>query len=68
MSYNKSNPFDWGEESVGKFNSTWELRNATYNNPAEEEFTNTALDSFVENIEAPTPQIKHICGVECPKC
>lgn len=68
MSYNKSNPFNWGEESVGLFKSTWTLRNAKYNEPAEEKFTNTALDSFVENIEAPTPQIKRVCGVECPKC
>lgn len=67
MSYNQSNPFALGEFYEGKFKSTFEQRNASYNDPAEEEFTNSAFDSFMENIEAPTPQIKRVCGIECPK-
>lgn len=66
MSYNTSNPFALGEFYEGVFKSTFEQRNASYNDPAEEEFTSTAFDSFVENIEAPTPQIKRVCGIECP--
>ena len=77
MSYNKANPFEWGvyepltveknEVAETEFKTIPTQRNAAYNTPAEETFTNTALDSFVENIEAPTPQIKHLCGIECPK-
>lgn len=74
INYNKSNPFNWDEEPVRvskedsvntKFKSIPSQKNATYTEPAEEQFTNTAFDSFVENIEAPTPQIRHICGLEC---
>lgn len=61
------NPFAWGDEAVDVFKTTAVLRNASYTDAAEETFTNTALDSFVENIEAPTPQIRRICGIECPK-
>lgn len=77
MSYNTSNSFDWGSfdpNTVAKadaqeteFKTIPTQRNATYTEVAEEEFTNTALDSFVENIEAPTPQLKHVCGIECPE-
>lgn len=67
MSYNTSNPFALGESSEGVFKSIFEQRNASYNDPAEEKFTSNAFDSFVENIEAPTPQIKRVCGIECPK-
>ena len=61
------NPFGWGDETVEVFKTTAQLRNASYSDVAEEVFTNTAFDSFVENIEAPTPQIRRICGIECPK-
>lgn len=76
MSYNKSNPFDWDNEplTVEKadsketvFNTIPTQRNASYADSAEEEFINNGFDSFVENIEAPTPQIRRICGIECPK-
>ena len=76
MAYNKSNPFDWGntepatvtkeEGEKDKFNTIPTQRNASYTEVPEEQFTNTALDSFMENIEAPTPQLKKICGIECP--
>jgi hypothetical protein len=42
-------------------------KNATYTEVPEEQFINTAFDSFVENIESPTPQLKKICGIECTK-
>lgn len=41
-------------------------RNASYSDAAEETFINSIKDSFIENIEAPTPQIRKICGIECP--
>lgn len=67
IKFNPSNPFALGDEIEGVFKSTLEQRNASYNDPAKEEFTNTPFDSFVENIEAPTPQIRRVCGIECPK-
>ena len=76
MSYNKSNPFEWGNEplTVKKedaeetiFNTIPTQKNATYTEVPEEQFVNTAFDSFVENIESPTPQLKKICGIECTK-
>lgn len=67
MSYDKSNPFALGEFFEGQFKSTFEQRNASYNEPSEEKFTNSAFESFFGNIEAPTPQIKRVCGIECPK-
>lgn len=76
MAYNKTNPFDWGTEpktvskaegEKDKFNTIPTQRNASYTEVAEEQFTNTAFDSFVENIEAPTPQLRKICGIECPQ-
>ena len=77
MSYNTSNPFDWGNfepNTVSKetsketeFKTTPSQRNASYTEVPESVFTNTALESFIENIDAPTPQLKKICGIECPK-
>ena len=49
------------------FNTIPTQRNASYADSAEEKFINNGFDSFVENIEAPTPQIRRICGIECPK-
>lgn len=77
MSYNTSNPFDWGiiepntvskeDSAETEFKTTPTLKDATYTEVAEETFTNTAFDSFVENIEAPTPQLRKVCGMECKK-
>lgn len=77
MSYNTSNPFDWGnyepitvekeDSSKSEFKTIPSQRNASYTEVPEETFVNTAFDSFVENIEAPTPQLRKICGIECPK-
>ena len=77
MAYNISNPFDWGnidpirvdkaDVKETEFKTIPSQRNATYNEVAEEEFTNNGFDSFVQNIEAPTPQLKKICGIECPE-
>ncbi len=75
MKYNKSNPFDWGHtepHAVSKeiakeseFKTIPTLKDATYTDVPEATFTNTALDSFVENIDAPTPQLRKVCGIEC---
>ena len=77
MAYNISNPFDWGnidpirvdkaDVKETEFKTIPSQRNATYSEVAEEEFTNNGFDSFVQNIEAPTPQLKKICGIECPE-
>lgn len=75
MSYNISNPFEQGvyealtvskEDSANTVNKTnAELKNAVYKQSAREQFANTAFDSFVENIEAPTPQLNIVCGIGC---
>lgn len=54
-----------------KFTSFMTQRNASYKTPAEEVYNNKKLEddelmweSFRENIEPPTPQIKQIDGYE----
>ncbi len=75
MSYNKSNPFAWDNEPlvVDKevsddftFNTIPTQRNASYTEVAEETFTDTEKDTFFGNNDAPTPQLRKICGIECP--
>lgn len=63
---NKSNPFEWGVIEECKYISQPTQRNATYTQPAEEKFTGNAFGSFYYNEQAPTPQIKNVCGIECP--
>lgn len=65
--YNTSNPFDWGGEVIDGFKTTAVLRNASYTEAAEAQFTGQPIDSFFGNDEAPSPQINRICGIECPE-
>lgn len=66
ITINKTNPFEWGVREECKFISIPTQRNATYNEPAKEVFTGSEVTSFYFNGQAPTPQIKHVCGIECP--
>ena len=59
------------EAEKNKFVSFMKQRNASYKTPAEEIYNNKKLEdqellweSFKENIEPPTPQIKEIDGYE----
>ena len=63
---NKSNPFEWGVREECKYISQPTQRNAKYNTPAQETFTGTAWGSFMYNEQAPSPQIKNVCGIDCP--
>ena len=62
---NKINPFDWGVIENREYKSIFTQKNATYNEPAQEGFTGNEVGSFFFNQQAPTPQIKTICGIEC---
>lgn len=64
---NKTNPFDWGVIENREYKSIFTQKNATYNEPAQEAFTGNEVGSFFFNEQAPTPQIKTICGMECEK-
>ena len=63
---NKKNPFEWGIVDKQEFISIPTQRNAEYTEPAKETFTGTEVDSFFGNGQAPTPQIKNVCGIDCP--
>lgn len=58
----KNNPFDYNMTEQREFESFYTQRKASYKTPAQETFTATEKDSFIENIEAPTPQIMKIDG------
>lgn len=70
----RSNPFYWEPDRVAtvgdnkpEFVSVTDQRNASYTEPAQEVFETTQRNSFMENKDAPTPQIKEVCGIECGK-
>ena len=66
ITINRTNPFEWGVIEGCEYKSIPTQRNATYNKPAQEVFTGNEVTSFFFNGQAPTPQIKHVCGIECP--
>lgn len=67
----KMHPFTYGFDDKQEFINFWQQRNAQYRESAEEVFNNKNLDdkelnwdTFRNNTEAPTPQIKRIDGYD----
>lgn len=62
----KTNPFNWGFEETDRFYTNAELRDAQYTEHADETFIYNERESFMDNADAPTPQLANICGISCP--
>lgn len=64
---NRSNPFDYNINEQKAFESFYTQRKASYKEPAKETYETTEKESFIENIEAPTPQIMKLDGYKSEK-
>lgn len=63
---NKSNPFAYNFTEQRELLTIPVQRDATWTEPATEGFIGTQLESFLGK-EAPTPQIKSVCGINPPE-
>lgn len=66
--YMQMHPFAWGFFYNNRYISSAEQRNAEYTEPLEGEFTGNTQWAYFSSEYPPTPQIKNICGIECPDC
>lgn len=56
------NPFGWDEVEQRACKTFYEQREASYKEPAEPVFQGNGMLSFMDNYEAPTPQIAEVDG------
>lgn len=64
---NRRNPFEYNMNEQKEFESFYTQRKASYKQPAKETYEATEKESYIENIEAPTPQIMKIDGYKSEK-
>lgn len=67
MSTSKSNPFNWDIREDSGFMSVADQRTTDYVDVADEVFTGNEGLSFYYNGQAPTPQLRAICGISAPE-
>lgn len=68
MAKNIINPFTWGFREQRKCITIPTQRNATYTKPNEGNRVWSKVGAFFSQEMPPTPQLKNVCGIECPDC